>query len=751
MIREVELNLLVPSSELLVRLASGEMPLGVAAGPPRIRLLRETYFDTPDQALRRRGMTCKLRQGEGEQPSVVVTVGEGPDSEGITSRSRLMASAIGLGVFETLRGESEMAAQIRKVVDPSALKPLIALEIQRLGRALRTRVLRRPVLLLLFDRITVQIGRSSSVFHEIRVRRVGRGGPLIRDIAQGLRDQYHLFPDGLSTLQRAHRILAMEGRTGEEEISPYALNLVLVLFRDGELGLLDRKGLLSIPSFRGSGEDAARALLSDLTGREDLELARLGTTDPRMDQPAMEVWAAPAPASREGETPSPKALLWHPWHLLLEEIGRGALEDPDLLPPLLLLTRRRLCGQMKWIPPHDPSEPSSFPPSDRGGDPGSAGEVPAEILSVELLLPLLRKAEDRRLPLRERLAAVGELSERLEALFLHEVRGLKERILSGETDPARTPPLRLLDLLSVRVRGITDRLYEVVGGELLPGLAREGIQLKSWSGLSKEERRALMEEFHRTYLPAMKVVADWGPAFVPEMPPVGCAMGLLSRAKGSESGRFFHLVLAPSTPSFMKVPGGLGVLPLEEVVRGYFCTTHPGLERADTHLFRFRTAEVTIREVRPAPPVQSDLAASGERKVHPEPASSREGSGRGEPGSTGETFSEDRQARGLEPEPVVTEPGPAVTKPEPVVTEPGPAVTEPEPVVTETRQSVVVRVVVNPSMVEIHQAQLLRALERQISRKSPLIGWSDIYPVPGPMDLSGLPGLLDTDDDPGQS
>ena len=71
MTREVELNLFVPSSELLVRLASGEEPLGVAAGPPRIRLLRETYFDTPDQALRRRGMTCKLRQGEGEQPSVV--------------------------------------------------------------------------------------------------------------------------------------------------------------------------------------------------------------------------------------------------------------------------------------------------------------------------------------------------------------------------------------------------------------------------------------------------------------------------------------------------------------------------------------------------------------------------------------------------------------------------------------------------------------------------------------------------------
>ena len=67
MIRETELNLFVPSPELLVRLASGDRPLGIRAGPPHIKSLRETFFDTPDQALRRRGMTCKLRQVEGEE------------------------------------------------------------------------------------------------------------------------------------------------------------------------------------------------------------------------------------------------------------------------------------------------------------------------------------------------------------------------------------------------------------------------------------------------------------------------------------------------------------------------------------------------------------------------------------------------------------------------------------------------------------------------------------------------------------
>ncbi len=235
MIQETELNLFVPSPELLVRLASGNTPLGVRASPPRIKVLRETFFDTADHALRTRGMTCKLRQVEGERPSVVVTVGEGPDSEGITSRTRLTEAAIGVGIFETLRGNSEAASQIRKIVEPAKLQPQIALDIQRLGRIFRGGIFLKPVLLLFFDRITVQMAGTSTVFHEIRVRRRRRGGPLVRDLAQNLRDDHHLFPDGLTTLQRAYRILAMERKTSDSEPSPYALSLALSLFRDGNL------------------------------------------------------------------------------------------------------------------------------------------------------------------------------------------------------------------------------------------------------------------------------------------------------------------------------------------------------------------------------------------------------------------------------------------------------------------------------------------------------------------------------------
>ena len=180
--------------------------------------------------------------------------------------------------------------------------------------------------------------------------------------------------------------------------------------------------------------------------------------------------------------------------------------------------------------------------------------------------------------------------------------------------------------------------------------------------------------------------------------------------EGSEATRFFHVVLDEETPSFLHVPGSTTVLPLEEVIRGFLYTRFPDLERAESHLFRFRTAEVTVKEVVPNPAFRPEEAGP-ESVPGPLPVSS-------EPG-------------GEEMDPVG----------EPTTQEPSP-LDVPPVLISESRQSVVVRIKVHPQMPESHQAQLLRALERQVSRKSPLIGWSDIYPVSGPMDLTGLADLL---------
>ncbi len=708
MIRETELNLLVPSPELLVRLASGDEPLGLRAGPPHIRMIRETYFDTPDDTLRRRGMTCKLRQEEGGETSVVVTLGEGTDEEGITSRTRLSASAVGMGFFESLRGESEAAAQIQKFVRPAELRPRLSLDIQRLARVHRRGLLRRPTVLLNFDRITVQVGGKSTVFHEIRIRRRRKGRPQIQELAQRLRDEHHLFPDGLSTLQRANRIHHLEQRTGDSEISPYTVNLALAIFRDGKLGLQTRNGIYCIPTFRGSGEDAARALCSDLTDQAELGLLRLGTTEPREGRQLVEVWAVPDPGL-EPDSAQCGALTWYPWHQLLERVGSTQLRQPLLISSLLLLTRRRLLGQLHWVPdvssPEDAPSPSSEPEWDE-----PAGELPEQLEAVQRLMPLLRRVESVDEPIPSRLSAISELSEGLKEIFRKTVSRSKERLLShgpGEEDEEHG---LLLDLLSIRIRGITDRLYRSLDGDLLSRLEKAGVHLRSWSGVPHEDRRAFLTLFGADHLPKMRVSEEWGPAFIPDMPPEGSAVGLLSPSPEGGRTRFFHLVLAPDTPSFLQLPGSPVVLPLEEVVRGYFFSEHPELEKNDTYLFRFTTGEVTVRRRAAAPP-RDELA---------------------------DTDEDDDDESGVVPE----DETPAV-----VVRTPPAGEEDLLPIFQETRETIVTRVLARKKMPEGYQAQLLRALERQVSRRNPLIGWSDLYPVKGPLDLTGIDALAEIMED----
>jgi hypothetical protein len=692
MIRETELNLFVPSPELLVRLASGERPLGVRAGPPRIKTLRETFFDTPDQALRRRGMTCKLRQVEGEEPSVVVTVGEGPDSEGITSRSRLTAAAIGAGVFETLKGDSEPATQIQKFVDPSQLRPQIALDIQRLGRVFRGGLLLKPVLLLFFDRITVQAGGNSSVFHEVRIRRRREGGPLIRDLAQQLRDEHHLFPDGLTTLQRAYRVLAVEGKTTDQGLSPYGLSLGLAVFHDGKLALMKKGDDLVIPTFRGSGEDAARALSADLLGQADLPLLRLGTTEPRPGRAVAELWTIPDHALPPETAENRLRLEWVPWDRVLEEVGRLDLQDPTLISTLLLLTRRKLLGQLPWL--------SEFSQMEQGGDhdlfsdPGTtrSDATPPELRRVQVLLSYVREAENRDGALEDRVAAVSRISKELNLIFFQDMTRTKGRILSRQSDEGEEGPTRLVDMMSIRIRGIVDRLYRCLEDDLLTLLENRDVHFRTWAGLMHEDRNVLLEDFSTRHVQEMRIAQEWGPSFIPDMPPSGCAVGLMARTPGVDGTRFFHVVLRKDAPSFQVIPGSTMVLPIEEVIRGYFLKQMPELERTETHMFRFTTGAATVRVRAPEP--------------EPRPVEFRAHE---------------------ETDPVL----------EDMVTSP------PPPRFLETRESVVVRVLVRRRMPESYQAQLIRALERQVTKRNPLIGWSDLYPVTGPLDLTGLDELLE--------
>ena len=138
------LNLPVQDIALLEQLAASRRLGGMFAGKSTFLLLRKTYFDTPGGLLRERGMTLRLRMEAQGRQVVELTIQDDLNLQGVVEETVLETPAVGGGLYSTICGASEVATRVREVVDPAALRPQLAIDIDRETRDLRARWWGRP-------------------------------------------------------------------------------------------------------------------------------------------------------------------------------------------------------------------------------------------------------------------------------------------------------------------------------------------------------------------------------------------------------------------------------------------------------------------------------------------------------------------------------------------------------------------------------------------------------------------------------
>ena len=137
-------------------------------------------------------------------------------------------------------------------------------------------------------------------------------------------------------------------------------------------------------------------------------------------------------------------------------------------------------------------------------------KIKPQFLARELALlafneRVLAQAEDRRVPVLERLRFLCILSSNLDEFFEIRVAELKERIrLGNEIEiPGETLPTEVFPRISERAHALVAGQYRLLNREILPQLAEEGVRFLAEQDWTQEQRAWLHNYFMREMMPLL--------------------------------------------------------------------------------------------------------------------------------------------------------------------------------------------------------------------------------------------------------
>ena len=375
------LNLTVEDEAVFAQLARSTRPLGMRQARPTYRLLRETYFDTRDGALRDRRMTLCLRADAGGPDVVEVSVMEPVNLHGVVEEMCFETPVLGGGLYATLEGSSEVATRVRAVAEPGALRPQLALDLDRMSRELKPGLFRRATHKIVFDEVIAHTPGARRTFQEVTITETGKGRTNLEVLATRLRSRHGIENDGLGTHERVRQMFAADSQGPRDEVRHH-LRAALIVLRDGQVALVDSPTGLRLPSTQGSGEDLAQEYLSELCGErpgEALELDLVGFATPRAGDSDLEVWLHEH--SMSGDVP--QGVVWVPLFELMERIGGSRLGDPGLVAAMLTLVRSQIGRRRLREAPRLRSALQVLEPVPRSAS-SAPGDEPDDFLDLDL-------------------------------------------------------------------------------------------------------------------------------------------------------------------------------------------------------------------------------------------------------------------------------------------------------------------------------------------------------------------------------
>jgi polyphosphate kinase len=219
-----------------------------------------------------------------------------------------------------------------------------------------------------------------------------------------------------------------------------------------------------------------------------------------------------------------------------------------------------------------------------------------ELSQIEFNRRVLCQAEDRRLPLLERLKFLCISSTNLDEFFEIRVAGLKQRVevSSLPGGPDNMSPAEALAEITTATQRLVDDQYRLLNDELIPALRNEGIRFIRRDDWTEAQRRWLEQYFESEIVPVLSPTTLDPTRPIPRI--LNKSLNFIVSLHGQDAfGRECHraIVQAPrSLPRLIQLPaefrGGRewGFVFLSSVIHAFVGRLFGGIEIAGCYQFR---------------------------------------------------------------------------------------------------------------------------------------------------------------------
>ena len=206
---------------------------------------------------------------------------------------------------------------------------------------------------------------------------------------------------------------------------------------------------------------------------------------------------------------------------------------------------------------------------------------------------VLEMAEDRSIPLLERVNYLSIFASNMDEFFMVRVAGLQRRLATGLAvrSPSGLSPKEVLTNISTTAHELQLRHAKLFLENIEPELEKNGIHLVRWPELRPDEKISLEQYFQDHVFPVLTPLAVDPAHPFPYISGLSLNLAVVLKKTGSATEHFARVKVPPLLPRFVLIPAKqdtaeVRYVPLEDVIGEFLQSLFPGMEVVQYHNFR---------------------------------------------------------------------------------------------------------------------------------------------------------------------